>query len=72
MQEPLAVRKLMEWARGYLMRSKKLTEEEAFKLIQGQGVDFRKSMREITAAMFLACKLNQQVEKHRGVTKKRV
>ena len=66
MQEPLAVRKLMEWARGYLMRSKKLTEEEAFKLIQGQGVDFRKSMREITAAMFLACKLNQQVEKHRG------
>ena len=56
----------MERARGYLMRSKKLTEEEAFKLIQGQSVDFRKSMREITEAMFLACKLNQQVEKHRG------
>ena len=49
----------MESARGYLMRSKKLTEEEAFKLIQGQGVDFRKSMREITEAMLLACELNQ-------------
>ena len=72
MQEPLAVRKLMEWARGYLMRSKKLTEEEAFKLIEGQGVDFWKSMRKITGAMFLACKLNQQVEKHRGGNKKRV
>ena len=59
MQEPLVVRKLMESARGYLMRSKKLTEEEAFKLIQGQGVDFRKSMREITEAMLLACELNQ-------------
>ena len=56
----------MERARGYLMRSKKLTEEEAFKLIQGQSVDFRKSMREITEAMILAGELDQRVEKHRG------
>ena len=66
MQEALTVRLPMERARGYLMRSKKLTEEEAFKLIQGQSVDFRKSMREITEAMILAGELDQRVEKHRG------
>ena len=53
MQEALAVRKLMERAKGYLMRSKKLTEEEAFKLIQRQSMDFRKSMREIAEAVLL-------------------
>src|SRR5437879_8180513 len=54
MQEALAARKLMERAKGYLMRSKKLTEEEAFKLIQRQSMDFRKSMREIAEAVLLA------------------
>ena len=54
------------------MCSKKLTEEEAFKLIQGQSVDFRKSMRKITSAMFLAGELDQQVEKHRWYQKKSV
>jgi GAF domain-containing protein len=60
MQEALAVRK------GYLMRSKKLTEEEAFKLIQRQSMDFRKSMREIAEAVLLAGELDQRAEKHRG------
>jgi len=45
MQEALAVRKLVERAKGYLMRAKKLSEEEAFKLIQRQSMDLRKSMR---------------------------
>lgn len=66
MRETLAGRKLMEWAKGYLMRSKKLTEEEAFKLIQRQSIDFRKSMREIAEAVLLAGELDQRVEKHRG------
>jgi signal transduction protein with GAF and PtsI domain len=66
MQEALAVRKLMERAKGYLMRSKKLTEEEAFKLIQRQSMDFRKSMREIAEAVLLAGELDQRAEKHRG------
>jgi GAF domain-containing protein len=72
MQEALAVRKLMERARGYLMRSKKLTEEEAFKLIQRQSINFRKSTREITEAILLAGELDQRVEKHRGQQKKSV
>jgi signal transduction protein with GAF and PtsI domain len=66
MQEALAVRKIMERAKGYLMRSKKLTEEEAFKLIQRQSMDFRKSMREIAEAVLLAGELDQRAEKHRG------
>jgi signal transduction protein with GAF and PtsI domain len=66
MQEALAVRKIMERAKGYLMRSKKLTEEEAFKLIQRQSMDFRKSMREIAEAVLLAGELDQRAEKQRG------
>jgi GAF domain-containing protein len=66
MQEALAVSRLTERAKGYLMRSMKLTEEETFKLIQRQTIDFMKSMREITEAMFLASELDQRVEKHRG------
>jgi signal transduction protein with GAF and PtsI domain len=54
MQEALAVRKLLDRAKGYLMRSKRLTEEEAFKLIQRQSMDLRKSMREIAEAILLA------------------
>jgi signal transduction protein with GAF and PtsI domain len=66
MQEALAVRKLLERAKGYLMRSKKLTEEEAFKLIQRQSMDLRKSMREIAEAVLLAGELEERAEKHRG------
>jgi AmiR/NasT family two-component response regulator len=54
----------MERAKGYLMRSKKLTEEEVFKLIQRLSMDFLKSMSQIAEAALLACKLNQQVKKH--------
>jgi signal transduction protein with GAF and PtsI domain len=66
MQEALAVRKLLERAKGYLMRAKKLTEEEAFKLIQRQSMDLRKSMREIAEAVLLAGELEERAEKHRG------
>jgi GAF domain-containing protein len=66
MQEALAVRKLMERAKGYLMRSRRLTEEEAFKLIQRQSMDLRKSMREIAEAVLLAAELDQRAEKQRG------
>ena len=58
MQEALAVRKLVEQAKGYLMRSKKLSEEEAFRLIQRQSMDMRKSMREIAEAILLASQID--------------
>ena len=62
----LAVRKLLERAKGYLMRSKKLSEEEAFRLIQRQSMDLRKSMREIAEAVLLAGDLEERAEKQRG------
>jgi AmiR/NasT family two-component response regulator len=65
MREALAVRKFMERAK-FLMRSKELTEEEVFKLIQQQGMDFRKSRHEITEAILLAGELDRRVENHRG------
>lgn len=64
MQEALAVRKLVEQAKGYLMRSKKLSEEEAFRLIQRQSMDLRKSMREIAEAILLAGQIEGRAGKH--------
>jgi signal transduction protein with GAF and PtsI domain len=60
MQEALAVRKLVEQAKGCLMRSKKLSEEEAFRLIQRRSMDMRKSMREIAEAILLASQIEGQ------------
>ncbi len=60
MQEALQVRKLLDRAKGYLMRSKKLSEEEAFKLIQRQSMDLRKSMREIAEAILLAGEIEEK------------
>jgi hypothetical protein len=51
---------------GYLMCSKKLTEEEAVKLIQRQSIHFRKPIREIAEAVLLAGELDQRAEIHRG------
>ncbi len=57
MQEALTVRKLVERAKGYLMHSRKLSEAEAFRLIQRQSMNMRKSMREIAEAIILAGEL---------------
>ena len=54
----------MERAKSYLMRSKKLTEEAAVKLIQRQSMDFGRSMRELAEAGLLAGELDQRFEKH--------
>ena len=48
------------------MRSRKLTEEEVFKLIQRQSMDFWKSMGELAEAWLLAGELGQRVENHQG------
>ena len=61
MQEALAVRKLVEQAKGYLMKTKKLTEDEAFRFLQRQSMDLRKSMREIAEAILLAGEINKRV-----------
>src|SRR6185295_14217962 len=65
MQEALAVRKLVERAKGYLMRTRRLTEEEAFRLIQRQSMDLRKSVREIAEAILLAGGIEQRADEKR-------
>jgi GAF domain-containing protein len=66
MQEALAVRKVVEQAKGYLMRSKKLSEDEAFRLIQRQSMDLRKSMREIAEAILLASEIEERASEKRA------
>lgn len=52
-QEELETRKLVERAKGILMRQGGLKEDEAFRKIQKQSMDTRKSMREISEAIIL-------------------
>ena len=66
MQEALAVRKLVERAKGYLMRTRKLSEEEAFRLIQRQSMDMRKSVREIAEAILLAGEIEQRADEKKA------
>jgi signal transduction protein with GAF and PtsI domain len=61
MQEALEVRKLVERAKGQLMRSKHITEEDAFRVMQRQSMDTRRSMREIAEAILLAGDLDKRV-----------
>lgn len=52
-QEELVTRKIVEKAKGILMRDHGLSEEDAFKKIQKQSMDRRRSMREIAEAIIL-------------------
>ena len=61
MQEALEVRKLVERAKGLLMRSKQISEEEAFRIMQRQSMDTRRSMREIAEAILLAGELEKRL-----------
>jgi len=50
-QEELETRKLVERAKGILMREQKLSEEEAYRKIQRFSMDSRKSMRQVAEAI---------------------
>jgi two-component system, response regulator PdtaR len=58
-QEELETRKLIERAKGILMREQNLSEEEAFRKIQKESMDLRKSMREISEAIILISKMKK-------------
>jgi len=53
-QEELETRKLVERAKGILMKDFKLDEEEAFRRIRKKSMDTRRSMREVAEAIILA------------------
>jgi signal transduction protein with GAF and PtsI domain len=56
-QEELETRKLVERAKGILMKHHGLGEEEAFKRIRKASMDSRKTMREIAEAILLTEKM---------------
>ncbi|NWF91471.1 MAG: GAF and ANTAR domain-containing protein [Syntrophaceae bacterium] len=56
-QEELETRKLVERAKGVLMKHQGLTEEDAFKRIRKASMDSRKTMREIAEAILLTEKM---------------
>jgi len=56
-QEELETRKLVERAKGTLMKHHNLSEEEAFKRIRKASMDSRKTMREIAEAILLTEKM---------------
>ena len=53
-EDELISRKVVERAKGILMKEHQLSEEEAFRRIQKKSMDLRKSMREIAEALILA------------------
>ena len=57
LNEKLADRKLIEKAKGILMESAKVSEAEAFRLIQKQSQDQRKPMAEIATLIISATEL---------------
>ena len=64
-QDELQTRKLVEKAKGILMRDLSLSEEEAFKKIQRQSMDSRRSMREIAEAIILMDNMGGKAKGHR-------
>jgi GAF domain-containing protein len=53
-QEALETRKLIERAKGVLMKKRGLSESDAFREIQKQSMDRRRGMKEIAEAILLA------------------
>ena len=56
-QEELESRKIIEKAKGILMKEQLLSEEEAFRKLQKHSMDSRRSMREISEAIVLAAQM---------------
>jgi AmiR/NasT family two-component response regulator len=57
MQEALQTRKVVERAKGLLIKEEKITEDEAYRRIQQKSMKLRKSMREIAEAIVLAAEI---------------
>ncbi len=53
LEEKLEERKIVEKAKGILMKVKNITEDEAFKIIRTESMNKRKSMKDIAEAILL-------------------
>lgn len=54
LKEALEIRKVIEKAKGILMHKRNLSENEAYKLLQKESMDTRKSLKEISEAIILS------------------
>ncbi|MBI4063054.1 MAG: GAF and ANTAR domain-containing protein [Elusimicrobia bacterium] len=54
LEDDLETRKLVERAKGILMKTRNMAEAEAFREIQSQSMALRKSMKEIAQAILIA------------------
>ncbi|MFC1703527.1 ANTAR domain-containing protein [Candidatus Omnitrophota bacterium] len=59
-QEELESRKLIERAKGILMKQQGLSEDQAFRMMQKHSMDSRKSMRQIAEALILSSEINKK------------
>jgi GAF domain-containing protein len=57
MREALETRKIVERAKGILLKEERLAEAEAYRRIQQKSMKLRKSMREISEAIILAAEV---------------
>lgn len=57
LKEALATRKLIERAKGMMMKQQSLTEDEAYNLIRKKSMDTKKTMKEVAEAILLALSL---------------
>ncbi len=58
LKESLELRKLVEKAKGILMKRKGLSEEAAYKVLQKKSMDLRKSLKEMADAIIIAEQLS--------------
>lgn len=59
-QEELEARKLIERAKGILMREQNLSENDAYRAIQKYSMDTRKSMRQVAEAVITASGIREK------------
>ena len=62
-QEELEARKIIERAKGILMKEEGVSEEEAYLRVQKFSMDRRKTMREIAEAIIMAAEINKNRNK---------
>ena len=60
LRKTLEARKMIERAKGVLMKNRGISEAEAFSLIQKKSMDLRKPMADIAQAILLAEEVNKQ------------
>lgn len=58
LKDALALRKVIERAKGILMKKNRLDEDDAYRMLQKESMDSRKSLKEVAEAIILADKLH--------------